>query len=228
MDNPEPHSLMWPMKNRHTASSAHPIGRRAVLLGMAAVSGSVVTGAARARTVVDLEKALAPRIIGSPDAPIHMAEYFSLTCGHCADFHQGTFKRIRTEWIDTGRLRFEYRDFPLSGLALYAHALARFAPPEAYEEMLEVLFKRQSRWAVSDTPIDELVKVAKIAGISRESFIEMLTDRNYLEEIVYIRQAGIDGWNIESTPSFVVNDKDVIVGNVDYGKFLAVFEKYSA
>ena len=87
---------------------------------------------------LDLETALAPRVIGDPDAPLLIAEYFSMTCGYCANFHISTYPLVKKNWIDTGKAQFEYRDFPLSELAIYAHALARAVPEAAYEGMLDI------------------------------------------------------------------------------------------
>ena len=236
MDKPDSHSMMWPMRARYTASGNPPLeqrpqaspGRRAVLLGAAALSGLVAMWPGRTRAAFDMEAALAPRVVGDPDAPIHVAEYFSLSCSHCANFHLGTYQRLKTEWIDTGRIRFEYRDFPLAGSAIYAHALARAVPVDAYEGMLDILFKKQRQWAGGDNPVSELARIAKLAGIGRDAFAEIIGNRPYLEGIVAIAQQGFNDWNINSTPSFVVNERDVIRGDADYSEFTEVFEKYSA
>ena len=218
------------MGNGYTASGELSAAwrRRAVLSGMAAASGLALLGPGRAMAAFDMETALAPRIVGDPDAPIHMAEYFSLSCGHCADFHLGTFKRLRAEWIDTGRVRFEYRDFPLPGPAIYAHALARAVPVDAYESLLDILLRKQQQWSRADDPVSELAKISKIAGIGKGGFADIIQNRSFLEGIVAIGQEGYRTWSIDSTPSFVVNDKDVIRGNVDYGEFLEVLGRHAA
>ena len=204
------------------------MGRRAALLGAATVSAVMLLGVGQARGAFDMEKALAPRIFGDPNAPIHVAEYFSLSCGHCANFHKDKFPRLKAEWIDTGRARFEYRDFPFDGLTLYAHALARAVPAEAYEGMLDALFNKQKQWTTSEDPVSDLAEIAKLAGIGKDAFTAILENRPYLEGVVAIRQTGIDNWNINSTPTFVVNGKDIIRGNVDYGEFLEVLGKHAA
>ena len=195
---------------------------------MAATSGLALLGPARAMAEFDMEAALAPRLIGDPGAPVHVAEYFSLSCGHCANFHQGTFNRIKADWVDTGRVLFEYRDYPLQGPAIFAHALARAVPADAYDGMLEILFRKQRVWRDAESPVSELAKIARVAGIGRDAFSAIIGNRPYLEGIVAIAQTGFETWNINSTPSFVVNDEDVIRGNVDYDEFRQTLEKYSA
>ena len=188
------------------------------------------TGSAQAQTAdgFDMAAALAPRIYGNPDAPVRVAEYFSLSCGHCANFHAGTYKKLKSDWIDTGRISYEFRDFPLTGPAVFAHALARSVPVDAYEGMLDLLFKRQQQWAIADDPVSELAQIARIAGIGRDEFAAILGNRPFLEGIVAIRQVGADDWGVNSTPSFVVNDKDIIRGDTDYDEFVEVFDKYVA
>ena len=176
----------------------------------------------------DLEAALAPRTIGNPDAPIRMAEYFSLSCSHCANFHNGTFKQIKKEWIDTGKMLFEYRDFPLQGPAIYAHALARSVPVAAYDGMLDILFKQQKKWTTAPDPVTELAKIARIAGIGNDAFVEIIQNRPLLEGIVAIAQEGYSTYQINSTPIFVINKKTVIRGDRWYDAFLAELNKLAA
>ena len=173
-----------------------------------------------------LEAALSPRIIGDPDAPILIAEYFSMTCGYCAQFHLDTYPEVKTNWIDTGKARFEYRDFPLSELAVYAHALARAVPEAAYEGMLDILLSQQSKWAASQYPLLELQDMARIAGINEDEFSGMMNNRPYLEGIVKIAQDGYDRFEINSTPTFVINDKEVIAGFKPYDEFEEILNRF--
>jgi len=185
------------------------------------------TGTAPAWAAIDLETALAPRIYGDPDAPIHIAEYFSMSCGHCANFHLNTYPKLKAEWIDTGKARFEYRDFPLRGPAIYAHALARAVPVEAYESMIDILLRQQQAWAGADDPVSALARIARIAGIGNDAFVEIIQNRPFLEGIVAIAQKGYETWEINSTPSFVINDQDVIRGDKGYDAFISVLNGLS-
>jgi len=185
------------------------------------------TGTGPAHAGIDLEVALAPRIYGNPDAPIHIAEYFSMSCGHCANFHLQTFPKLKAEWIDTGKARFEYRDFPLRGPAIYAHALARAVPAEAYENMIDILLRQQQTWASADDPVSSLARIARIAGIGNDAFVEIIQNRPFLEGIVAIAQKGYETWEINSTPSFVINDQEVIRGDKGYDDFVSVLRGFS-
>ena len=208
--------------------------RRALMIGATASvvsSGLIAIGVNDAKAQqggVDLDVALAPRILGDEDAPILMAEYFSLSCSHCANFHHGAFEDIKTHWIDTGKLRFEMRDFPLGRPALFAHALARSVPMSAYSGMIDLLFKKQNDWATSRDPLEELAKIARIAGIGREAFTDIIQNRPLLEGIVAIAQQGHDTYQINSTPSFVINEDRVLRGSGDYDRFLSVLSEFEA
>ena len=96
-----------------------PLQRRTVLAGAASLLASYASpfGAQAASIILSAEQARAPRVIGSDDAGITIAEYFSMTCSHCAKFHEQTYPRVVAELVDTGRIRFELRPFPLDGLA---------------------------------------------------------------------------------------------------------------
>ena len=171
---------------------------------------------------LDLEKALSPRIFGNADAPIHVVEYFSMTCGHCANFHVTTYPEVKKNWIDTGKLRYEYRDFPLSELAVYGHALARAIPEAGYEAMLDLLLGRQAEWASAPQPLLALQKMGRIAGINEDEFTAMLTNRPFLEGIVAIAQQGYEEYTIDSTPTFVINGTEVVKGYQPYEEFSAL------
>lgn len=234
------------MKNKHTvycgqqagtaAGTSPELKRRSLLGGMAATTAvgglgpllSVIGGGAKpaAAATPDLRQALAPRIIGNPDAPLRMAEYFSLSCGHCANFHANTYPRLKAEWVDSGRLAFEYRDFPLRGPAIYAHALARSVPEKAYETVITLLLRQQARW-VNENAVAELAALARQVGIGNDAFLAIIQNRPLLEGIAAIAQQGYEKYDIDSTPSFVINDKTVIRGDSDYDSFVTAFAEYN-
>ena len=124
---------------KQTSKNTPLITRRAFVgAGAASAALSILpTGALHADDM--LENALSPRVIGNADAPIHVAEYYSMTCGHCADFHNNTFPKVKARLIDEGVVRFEMRPFPLDGLALRAHALARAVPEAKFFAMVKML-----------------------------------------------------------------------------------------
>ena len=175
-----------------------------------------------------LEKALSPRTIGKDDAPINVAEYYSMTCGHCADFHNNTFPKVKAKLIDEGIVRFEMRPFPLDGLALRAHALVRAVPETKFFPLVKMLLAKQPVWARADDPVGELQKMARLAGVSAEDFNAIMQNRQLLEGLVSQRQQGIDRWKISSTPSFVVNNDTTLAGNMSYEEFAEALSAYGA
>lgn len=210
-------------------SSTQPLSitrRTFVGTGTAAALTLLHTGSSQADEF--LEKALSPRTIGQEDAPIHVAEYYSMTCGHCADFHNNTFPKVKAKLIDEGIVRFEMRPFPLDGLALRAHALVRAVPETKFFPLVKMLLAKQPVWARADDPVGELQKMARLAGVSAEDFNAIMQNRQLLEGLVSQRQQGIDRWKIGSTPSFVVNNDTTLAGNMSYEEFAEALSAYGA
>ena len=149
---------------------------------------------------------LGEMVLGSADAPVTIIEYASATCPHCARFHEGTFKQIKTEFIDTGKVKFIFREFPFDDLALAAFMLARCAPDSKYFPMLDVLFEQQKVWTGSK-PRDELLKIAKLAGFTEDSFEACLKNEDIAKGIRAIMDKARTSYGVVSTPSFFINGK---------------------
>lgn len=175
--------------------------RRLFLTGMVGAVG-LVPGLAVAQAATQTERA-----IGKPDAKVTVIEFFSLTCGHCANFARVTLPRIKTELIETGKLRLVYHDYPLDQLALMAAMIARHLPPERYEAFVLALLASQDRWAFNRAAnhTEELWKMAALAGMSRQGFDAALADTPLRDWILHQAQDAQQKWRIDSTPSFVVN-----------------------
>jgi len=160
-----------------------------------------------------------PRVLGKADAPIKVTELFSMTCSHCASFHNNTFPDVKKRLIDTGMVHFEMQPFPLDQVALRAHALARALPLNKYFPMVSLLLKDIDRWARDPDPLAALLQMARLAGMSAAEFDAAMSNRPLLEAIVSMRQDANRTWQIEATPSFVVNDKTVLSGDLSYEEF---------
>jgi len=159
-------------------------------------------------------------VIGNADAPITVVEYASMTCGHCANFHTKVFPTLKEKYVDTGKVRFIMREFPLDNLAAAASMLARCAGEGKSFPMISALFAKQDDWAfVKGDPRPELLKFAKQAGFTQESFEKCLTDQKLLEDISAVRSRGADTFGVNATPTFFVN------GNKLNGVALEDFEK---
>lgn len=199
-----------------------PTRRR--FLQQGAATGLMIAGlpfAAQARVEASTERAREVRFLGKADAAVTVAEYFSMTCGHCGRFHRNTFPQVKSDLIDTGLIRFELHPFPLDGLALRAHALCRALPTDSYFKMVDTLLDKQEAWIGAANPVDELKKYAKFAGVSSGAFDEIMQNRSYLEAIVQIRQDAVSQHQINSTPSFVVNDSKTFSGALSFDEFLS-------
>lgn len=151
----------------------------------------------------------AERFIGSPDAKTVVGEYFSLTCTHCAAFAQQTMPKIKSELIDTGKVRWVFHDFPLDQVALTAAMVARYLPVDRYEPFVNALFASQDRWAFARgvNSNDELAKMAALAGMSRATFDKAVADTDLRNWILQQQDADQKKWNVDSTPSFVADGK---------------------
>lgn len=206
----------------HPAPNAVQTRRR--FLAQGAATSLLIAGLpviAQARVEASAERAAEIRFLGKADAAVTVAEYFSMTCGHCGRFHRNTFPQVKTDLIDTGLIRFEMHPFPLDGLALRAHALCRALPTDSYFKMVDVLLDKQESWIGAADPEAELKKFAKFAGISSGAFDEIMQNRSYLEAIVQIRQDAVSQHQISSTPSFVVNGDKTFSGALSFDEFLA-------
>ena len=187
----------------------------------AGLSLSLLPSFALARFEVSTDRAKEIRFLGKPDAGVRIAEYFSMTCGHCGRFHRDTFPQVKKDLIDTGLIRFEMHPFPLDGLALRAHALCRTLTTDSYFKMVDTLLDNQESWIGAAEPVTELKKFAKFAGISSDTFDKMMQDRSFLEAIVQLRQDAVNRYEISSTPSFVVNEDKIFSGALSFDEFLA-------
>ncbi len=146
--------------------------------------------------------------LGSPDAPNTIVEYASMTCPHCAQFQTTVLPQLKTKYIDTGKVRYILREFPLDNLAVAAFMLARCAGDDRYFPMIDALFATQENWAAPGSDAKErLLLIARQAGLSKEQFDKCLADKDLFGKIVQIRTTGNEKFQVDSTPTFFVNGK---------------------
>jgi protein-disulfide isomerase len=194
--------------------SSVKITRRDFALGVSALALSValgglantaLVGPASAQQLLMQAGPLGDMALGDEKAPVTIIEYASMTCPHCAQFHATTYPELKKRYIDTGKVRFIFREFPLDQLALAAFLLARCAGPDKYFPMIETLFQLQKEWVVQK-PLGPLLAIAKQAGMSEQTFNECLQDKKLIDGIEDVRQRAMK-LKIESTPSFFINGK---------------------
>jgi protein-disulfide isomerase len=145
-------------------------------------------------------------VLGKADAPVTIIEYASMTCPHCANFHKTTYPALKAKYIDTGKVKFIFREFPLDELAVAASMLARCAGGEKAIAMIDVLFASQEKWAVRQ-PIPVLQQISKQAGFTEKTFDECLKDQTLYNNIMAMRERGTKEYKVESTPTLFVNGK---------------------
>jgi len=160
---------------------------------------------------------------GDANAPITLIEYSSLTCPHCARFQTDVLPQIKKDYIDTGKVKLVQRDFPLDGTAVKAAQLAHCAGPMRFSAMVDVLFRTQDQWR-NEQAVEKLAQIAATAGMDRATFDACLANKDIEGKIVASRRAGEDAFQVNSTPTFIVNGVKM-TGEASYDAFKALFEK---
>lgn len=177
--------------------------------GLLAAGNSPVAAvsSARAQSADDLMASgpLPEKMLGEADAPVTIVEYASMTCGHCANFHTGTLPAIKEKYIDTGKVRLVFREFPLDPRATAASMLARCAGDDQFFPMVDVLFKQQTTWARADDARPPLLQIARLAGFTQDSFEACLKNQELLDKIAEIRRRAAEDFGVNSTPTFFIN-----------------------
>jgi protein-disulfide isomerase len=162
------------------------------------------------------------KVLGNADAPVTIVEYFSLGCPHCRNFHENILPKLKTDYIDTGKARLVFRDFPLDGVSLAAATLTRCVNDLAYFAMVDTLFAQQDSWHVQDG-ITQVATIAKSAGMDQAAFDACISDPAKKDAVIASRQEGETTFKIDSTPTFFINDR-VLKGVSEYEAFKATID----
>lgn len=181
------------------------LNKRDVIFGSAALAG-LALGVPQS-FAVDLKGLNDPPAFGEmtmgPDtAKVTVIEYASASCPHCAAFYKDTFPAFKKEYIDTGKVRFVFREFPHNDAALAAFMLARCAPKEKYFPLIDVFFTTQPEW--TQDPLAGLNKIAQQAGFTKESFDACMKNEAVAKDILAVRTKA-DGFGVTGIPTFFIN-----------------------
>jgi protein-disulfide isomerase len=175
------------------------------------VSGAALLagGAAQAQSI-DMAELLKPgplgdKIQGDAKAPVTIIEYASLTCPHCEHFHATVYPVLKKNYIDTGKVRFIFREFPRDPVDIGAFMLARCAPADKYFPMIDVLFDQQKNWAFTNDAAKQLLMIAKQAGFTEESCDKCLSDKKLAEDIRNVGKHAYEKFKVDSTPTLFIN-----------------------
>jgi len=223
------------VSDQNNARNGLAVDRRAMLMGIgatAAASGFSLSSqpafAQRGLSSVPIEKLMAKSdlpdlTIGKPDAKVTIVEYASMTCPACANFHNTTFPKIKEKYVDTGKVFFVMREFPLDNLAAAVSMLTRCAGSDKAVSFIAVLFKTQAQWRIRN-PVPKLFEIAKQVGFTQKSFDKCLEDSAMLEKLIKQREKASKVFGVDATPSFFINGKRLRGRSTGIEAFDAVLE----
>ena len=164
--------------------------------------------------------------IGKPDAPVTIIEYASMSCSHCADFHNETLDDLKSEYIDTGKVKFVFRDFPFNYPALAGSMILSCVPEDVRYDYMNALYKLQKNWVMREhsKTRSELYKIMQSGGMQQDEFDACLSDINLENDILEGVMNAQREFNINRTPSFIVNGI-VYSGNKNIKEFRQIIDK---
>jgi len=143
---------------------------------------------------------------GDPKAPVTLIEYAAVTCPHCADFFMHQFPELKSKYIDTGKVHFIFREFPLNALDVAGFMLARCGGDDKFFPIVDTLFEKQRDWVVQK-PLEPLLAIAKQAGFTKESFDACLTNQKVEDGVKWVRERASEKFGVSGTPTFFINGK---------------------
>ena len=199
------------------------------ILGFVALLGISLSltlqSATQAMEVIsDNDDVMKEMVLGNEKAQITVIEYASLGCPHCAQFHLGTYQNLKKDYIDTGKVKFIFRDFPLGTPALAASMISRCAGSAKYFGMIDIFFRSQKQWSQAENPMDALKKIARFGGMSATDVDDCLQNQELLDYIQDTARDGGEKHKINSTPSFVI-DGETHSGGLPYADFKKLLDK---
>lgn len=189
------------------------ISRRSFMAGCAAsallaLSPALAFAQEATVNVADLHTPgqLGEKMLGPAEAPVTVVEYASLSCPHCAEFHRTTFAEFRAKYIDTGKVRYIFRDFPLNAPAYAASMVARCAPADRYFDVLNTYFGDQQAWLTAPNLKEATLQRAQAFGFNPQSFDACLSNQALFSGIEAEKARGV-GFGVQATPTFFINGK---------------------
>ncbi|MDB5367361.1 MAG: uncharacterized protein JWM77_3288 [Rhodospirillales bacterium] len=173
-------------------------------------------------------EALAERSMGDAKAPVTVIEYASLTCSHCAAFEKEGLPQLKADYIDKGKVRLIFRDYPLDKYAVQAAIALRCVSPAQFWALKEHLFRTQEVWAFSKDPLAAMKQQVKLAGLSDAALDACLADKQLEDSVLNSRLQGETKYKIESTPTFILNEGAGRHDGAEWDKVKAEIDKLLA
>jgi len=196
-----------------------------LILGDGSPVAPVTQAAAQSADELMTPGPMEEKVLGDPDAPVTIIEYSSMTCPYCAAFHAGTLPGIKEKYIDTGKAKLVFREFPFDPRAMAAFMLARCAPDDRYFPLIEVLYQQQRTWASAPDARPPLLQISKLAGFTQESFEACLKNQEMLDNISQVQKRAADEFGVSSTPTFFINGEKV-AGNMSVEDMSKLIDKH--
>ena len=161
-------------------------------------------------------------IAGKITAPVTFIEYASMTCGHCANFDKNVVQKLKKEFVETGKVAYTLREFPLDDLAMAVSKVQRCAPKDSYYDFVSAYFRSQRQWIAAEDKLTAISNIARLGGITPEKVQQCILDKNLHKEITAMKNSGIE-LGINSTPSFLINGT-LYRGAMKYDQIKAIIE----
>ena len=218
---------MWNILNmlrRMSASVVGGLGLLALVFGMAWSSASNAEVPVPEATFDSVPVTAEDKVLGQAGAPVTIVEYASFTCPHCAQFHSEILPDLKKAYVDTGKARLVFRDFPLDRSAFAASVVARCATASRYFGIVDLLFREQPRWSGARDPMAALGRIAILAGISKKKLDACLKDEKIQKAVLQQRLTATQEFNITSTPTLIVNGAKYH-GGLTLEQFRAVIDR---
>jgi len=186
----------------------------AAVLGLAACGdandgATVAGGSSVINPALQIEHPLGEITMGDPDAPVTLVEYASYTCGHCAAFHAVNLPPLKEQYIETGKVFYVFREYPLDPVATAASMLTRCVATDKALQFADVLFARQQQWAFVQDPRSALEAIARQGGISSSQFEACMTDQEVLDGLREVQSHAQETLEVQATPTLFINDEKI-------------------
>lgn len=204
---------------------ARQLNRRRMIGLLAALPAAAATPAlAQTAAAAEApERVLGDVVLGSPDAPVTVIEYASLTCPHCASFHIQTWPRVKAEYVETGKVQFIMREVYFDAFGLWASMIARCGGEPGFYPMIDQFLTQQREWSGAQDPTPEILKIGRINGLSAEEMRACLSDEEYAKTLLANYQTHAEEHGIQSTPAFIING-DLHTGAMGFEQFSALLD----
>ncbi|MGR3377954.1 DsbA family protein [Salipiger abyssi] len=192
---------------------------------LAVPGGATLSGAASAQEAAE-EVTVTDMTLGDPDAPVEVIEYGSFTCPHCAAFEDEVFPQIKENYVDTGKVKFTFREAYFNKFDMWASLMARCGGEMKYFGIVDMIYSGQDDWARKGSEAevaDALRKIGRLAGIENDALDACMSDGEQLKALVGWYQANVEKDGFNSTPSFVIDGE--LYTNMSYSKFAEILDE---